>query len=521
MKRRRICLIASAVLLAAATMQGVTVPVPLPITLGISPDKPTSADTIVLSFSGIWPDTCTPSSLNVTVEDETVFVDMLLPGAGDCDEPNCDPVPTAFQINTDIGPLSPGSYIVSVRAISCDTVGDREFPGQFTVGFPAGGPGGLTQGACVVLLADNQPGLPGLQAGRNGTIVCSASEDPLGPFLVSWDFYHQGTHDARSCTSGTPVLSRPNSATLVDPRVVPLGTCFSVCGVVNARGSCILLQADDGQTYNVVDADGWLSEALSTSEIQFGARVRVEGLLSVVGPRPGVPAGCPREDGDIHEPIVTFCAPSGGGDGEGCCTANYKAGDRVVLLVDHPGGLEGEQPADLLAGALGTVVCCDRSDPNLPVFVSWDGFTEGSNTSFFCDPPIPSFPAGSGWWVGCDQITRVGNGGEPCANDKLTISFADVGIRINRDPQCPPSARPFSGCILVGIESPSAAKLSVQITPVPGMGGTWTATVSPDEIPAGNSVVEVCVEVNGIDLSKIPAGQDVKVADIVLNAQSL
>jgi len=425
MRSTAICLFASALLLATAA-QGVTIPDPLPsITMETSPENPTSADTIVLALSGVWPDTCWPRSLSVSISGTTISADLLLPGADDCDEPTCDPIPSFYQATASLGQLSPGLYFVHARVVSCNAASEYEPVFTFQVGLPTGGPGDLTQGACVVLLAGDQPGLPGLQAGRNGTIVCSTSDSPLGPFLVSWDFYHLGTHNADGCSSGAPALSRPNSTTLVDPLYVPLGTCFDTCGVINPRNGCILLETDTGLTYNVVDAGGWLNIALSTSAIRFGDRVRVKGLLSTIGPRPNVPAGCPRENGDIHEPVVTICAPSG-------------------------------------------------------------------------------------------------DGGEPCQNNKFTIDLAENEIRIYRDPQCSTDSHSFSGCAFMGLGADHNAKLSVQITPLPSVGGTWTATITPDTIAADSSIqVEICVEVEGLDLSAIPAGQDVKVADISVKADAL
>ncbi|MGE5296030.1 MAG: hypothetical protein ACM3VT_14495, partial [Solirubrobacterales bacterium] len=273
--KRKGMLLTTLLLFMAATLQAAppTIPVPLPpIALQISPSNPTSNDAIILALSGLWPDSCPPDAVNVSISGENISVDLLLPGAEDCDEPNCNPVESAYQVTTSIGPLSPGTYNVFARAVACNKVGESEFIGSFDVGFPAGGPGGLTQGACVVLLADNQPGLPGLTAGRNGTIVCSTTDSPLGPFLISWDFYSRGTSDARSCASGIPVYFRPNSATVVDPQVVPLGTCFNECGTITQSGGCIVLQTDGGLTFNLVDTDGWLAAALTTGEIRFGDR---------------------------------------------------------------------------------------------------------------------------------------------------------------------------------------------------------------------------------------------------------
>jgi hypothetical protein len=64
--------------------------------------------------------------------------------------------------------------------------------------------------------------------------------------------------------------------------------------------------------------------------------------------------------------------------------------------------------AGLVAGTIGTVICCDYDDPDLPVFVSWHGWTNGRNTDQYCDTTIWTYPANSGWWMACDQITPAG-----------------------------------------------------------------------------------------------------------------
>jgi hypothetical protein len=91
----------------------------------------------------------------------------------------------------------------------------------------------------------------------------------------------------------------------------------------------------------------------------------------------------------------------GGGTGGACCDSSFSPGDRVRLLVDYP------RWADLTAGALGTVICCDYDDPELPIFVSWDGWSNGRNSDYYCDSGIWSYPANSGWWMSCDEISRA------------------------------------------------------------------------------------------------------------------
>jgi hypothetical protein len=92
-------------------------------------------------------------------------------------------------------------------------------------------------------------------------------------------------------------------------------------------------------------------------------------------------------------------APGDSGEGAGCCDPSFSPGDRVKLLVSYPRGATG-----LAAGRLGTVICCDYDDPDLPVFVSWDAWTNGRNSDVYCDTSIYPYPSNSGWWMACDEI---------------------------------------------------------------------------------------------------------------------
>jgi len=91
-----------------------------------------------------------------------------------------------------------------------------------------------------------------------------------------------------------------------------------------------------------------------------------------------------------------------------CCTADFGAGDRVRLIVDNPGGAP-----NLPEGLCGTVVCCDAVDPELPILVSWDGWTQGHNDDNPCDEPAPPYPPDSAWWMRC--IEMVPDPGCSCA----------------------------------------------------------------------------------------------------------
>ncbi|MHC4807653.1 MAG: fibronectin type III domain-containing protein, partial [Planctomycetota bacterium] len=77
----------------------------------------------------------------------------------------------------------------------------------------------------------------------------------------------------------------------------------------------------------------------------------------------------------------------------------YAPGDRVVLLVSNP-----RNATNLPAGTCGTVLCIDSSDPDLPILVSWDGWSDGYNRDSFCDVPPEPYPNNSAYWMPCDQI---------------------------------------------------------------------------------------------------------------------
>jgi hypothetical protein len=79
-------------------------------------------------------------------------------------------------------------------------------------------------------------------------------------------------------------------------------------------------------------------------------------------------------------------------------------------MVDTPRDSQGTAAVGLYAGTLGTVVCCDHDDPDLPLYVSWDGWANGKNSDTYCDPPVMSYAPNSGWWVSCELIEPWNDG---------------------------------------------------------------------------------------------------------------
>jgi hypothetical protein len=207
--------------------------------------------------------------------------------------------------------------------------------------------------------------------------------DPNLPVLVSWDNWGGGYNRDQYCDYPPPRYPNNSAYWMSCDDIAPGCTqgYFDKCGVlVRQNEYCLLFEADSGGRYLV-----------DTYDFQEGDRVRVRGILTFC-----VTLVC-SVDGCIEHAIVSYC------DGTFCCSPPYSSGDRVQLLVSYPRGAVG-----LVVGMLGTVICCDYDDPEYPVFVSWDGWSNGRNSDIYCDSAIWSYPADSGWWMACNEIVPAG-----------------------------------------------------------------------------------------------------------------
>jgi hypothetical protein len=367
----------------------------------------------------------------------------------------------------------------------------------------------LMPGQRVVLLQSNPPGGTGLLAGQSGTVICCDANDCSGSVLISWDFWTLAKGTPAKCASDPGTLYPANSAIWVDPNQVLLGVYFNQCGTVSKTSTgCAYLATDDGKTYNLmVTGDEYLALSLTTSTVSFGNRVRVQGLLNTTPPGPKVIRICPQQNGDIYNPLFSPCTttPSGG-----CCTPSYSPGDRVILLVTNPVGQGGKMAVGLPSGTLGTVVCCGGSDPNFPIFVSWDGYKSGTNAA--CTSSVVVYPDQSGLWMACSQIAPY----NPSLPGPIIISIGGNQLTLIVDPNAPGPGFSFAGCTSLTLALNFQAQLFVQVTPASGVGGTWTGTVTPNIVGPGTVTVQVCVQVVNLDISTLPANTTVQVASVLL-----
>jgi len=541
---------------------------PAMYTLSITPEKPTTQDTITLKLAGTWSDNCPPEKLKVALEGDRINVDMLLPGAEDGKVPECKAVRTDWQLTAKVGPLAAGAYKVYVRGVGYNATGGYARLGEFAVqastakptdpkagdgqksgttapkpdpgdldkpdtdpgkkpGEPSYGKGrtdDVVPCICVVLLDRVRVSDSELEAGRCGTVLWCDPHDRTKKILVSWPFLGKGSHDRCTDEDGVPLAYPFRSATWIDPRIVRLAVCFDACGTLRqGQDGCILLKAEDGKTYNLIDADALNEKIGPKAQFRFDDHIRVRGLLQASGPRADSTCLCEERHGDIHWPIIALDIPPKDDakeepeeDGKNECDGRFKAGDRVKLLVSNPPGTDGKPATALWSGTVGTVVYANTDKPALGVFVSWDGYTKGMDAASYCPAPPPPCPSKSGWPVRCDQIAPCDTSRAACVGDTLAVDLGHNKVVLRRGPQCPGGKHTLTGLTTANLQVPRATPLTVKVTPAAGIGGTWKGSVSFDGINPGNTEVIVCVDVDGLNLSDFACGKDVLVAKVEL-----
>ncbi len=99
--------------------------------------------------------------------------------------------------------------------------------------------------------------------------------------------------------------------------------------------------------------------------------------------------------------------------------------------------------------------------------------------------------------------------------DSIVINISGNPLALQQVPGSPGS---YAGCADLTIVLNFQAQLSVQITPGPGVGGTWTGTLDPDILGPGEVTTELCIEVVDLDISSLPPGNNVQVATVTLLA---
>lgn len=255
-------------------------------------------------------------------------------------------------------------------------------------------------GDSVVLIGEDDPnGAVDLPRGTSGTIICCncRAENSV---LVSWNFWTHGgdPNNYLQCnerlagifpvgsTWWVPVQDlakyvKTDCGTLQEIRLCSDGECPDISGVA--------LFVETQSLYYLPD----LGELTPVPSGQFLA----SGLYSPYATLPdGLVVGEQHALAEVILHSVLFSCPT-----LGCCKEAYAPGDRVRLLVDEPGGAP-----NLFAGAGGKVICCNSTDPNTPVLVSWDLWEQGHDDDENCNCcERPGwYRDNSAWWMSCKEI---------------------------------------------------------------------------------------------------------------------
>jgi len=93
----------------------------------------------------------------------------------------------------------------------------------------------------------------------------------------------------------------------------------------------------------------------------------------------------------------------------------------------------------------------------------------------------------------------------------------EKAIKVEQDTQSSDPAKTYVGCKKTDVKSNFAAQLLVSAAAASAAGGSWSATVTPNTVPAGTTNVEICVKGTSVDISKLTGGsKNVKVAEVTV-----
>jgi hypothetical protein len=101
--------------------------------------------------------------------------------------------------------------------------------------------------------------------------------------------------------------------------------------------------------------------------------------------------------------------------------------------------------------------------------------------------------------------------------DPLTIDLVGNPLQLVPEPNSPGPDYTYDGHTSVTFELNFRAKLSLLATPISGVGGTWTGTITPDVVGPGTVTIQISVHVEHLDISTLPQG-NLKTANVTLTA---
>jgi hypothetical protein len=433
--------------------------------LTITPANPTTKDILVLKLVGTWPNNCPSNKLKLTLEGNDINIDMLLPGAEDGSTPACKAIKTDWQATAAIGPLAAGTYRIYARGVSYTQTG-----------------GYAKLAEVQVQLASTAPADPNTGSGQKPE---GPALDPKNPEPPSTTTGQKPGEVA--APDGMKKLALGVSVILMDDSLA------KECGL--QPGQCGIVIAGEGLGHT-----GMLLVSWDFYE---------QGLQEACQDGEGMPLAYPQTSARWIDTRtvrlamrVDMCGTLGNGQGE-CIlfraddgqTYNFVGGNALSEQIGATGQfhvgdhvrVRGLLQVAGLRTDLASLCPGQQGDIHCPILTLWE-------------PPE----------------SKVGS---PCTSDKLTVDLGHNQVRLWRDPKCPGGKHNLSGVTTVGIVFGRRALLSVKVTPDPGVGGTWKAQLSVEEVNANQwTNVKVSVNVDRIDVSSLPAGKDVVLAKVIFES---
>jgi len=481
MKRRKVHGICLALLLMASLPAVIEAEVVLSAyTLGITPANPTSQDIVTLKLSGTWSDNCPPYKVKVEVKEDCIYLDMLMPGAEDGVVSTCKAIKTDWQLTATVGPFTPGTYKVYARGVSFTQAGGFAKIGTFQVQAPTAGQ------------TSNPPTGTGAGEGQKPSEpVPTVPANPAPP------------------TNPTPTPT-PTPSTGTTPKSGKAPVVVRMNDL--APGVCVILMDDTlaksyelrrGQCGTIVGREGPGHTGMVLVAWHFYGR----GIHDACKDADGGPVGYPLKSArwmDTKAIRLAICF-----NGRGALT---KGQGECVLLKAEDGQVYNLVGADLLNEQISPTGQFHWGDR---VRVQGSLQVTGPRSDLACLCPQQQGD------IHCPILTlaapREPAMADACSCDKLTVDMGRRQVRLKRDLQCPGGRHLLTGYAYVGVVTDYPATLSATVVPYPRVGGTWKASVSCDDVDAGQeALVKIYVDVEGIDLSSKPAGQETVVAEITL-----
>jgi len=115
--------------------------------------------------------------------------------------------------------------------------------------------------------------------------------------------------------------------------------------------------------------------------------------------------------------------------------------------------------------------------------------------------------------VSCDEDDGHGGGD----GSGPLICIGGECFPLDPDPSAPGASHTYIGSVELEIELNFRARLSAEVTPIPEIGGTWTAWLDPAEIGPGTATTTLWVRAENLDLSAFPGGTTgVQVATVTI-----